>query len=319
MIRNPSPLGIFLRRALRACLLGVSSVACNAHACDSSADDFNLEEVAPGVFVHQGRHVGIDDATRGDSANIGFVVGKDCVAVIDTGGSLATGQALRAQIKSRTHTPICFVINTHAHFDHVLGNAAFVGDHPQFVGHANLAAVLAASREYFLERFGVELQGAPAPQIIAPDLAVVADQALDLGARSLRLVAHPVAHSTADLTVLDLATSTLWAGDLLFVERLPVLDGQLKGWQDWMDKAAGETYAQVIPGHGPRVVHWPSALGAQQRYLTSLSATVATALQKGTFLEEVMAAGVHADLDEWQVPGAHARNLSKVYREMEWQ
>ena len=209
-------------------MLGVFSVACNEHACDSSADDFNLEEVAPGVFVHQGRHVGIDDATRGDSANIGFVVGKDCVAVIDTGGSLATGQALRAQIKSRTHTPICFVINTHAHFDHVLGNAAFVGDHPQFVGHANLAAVLAASREYFLERFGVELQGAPAPQIIAPDLAVVADQALDLGARSLRLVAHPVAHSTADLTVLDRIKTSTAFGYNIFATNSPYWEERIR-------------------------------------------------------------------------------------------
>lgn len=256
---------------------------------------------------------------RGDSANIGFVVGKTCVAVIDTGGSLATGRALRARIKSHTHLPICFVINTHAHFDHVLGNAAFGADQPQFVGHANLAGVMAASREYFLERFGPELQGASEPEIILPTLPVAADQEIDLGDRRLRLVAHPAAHSTADLTVLDLETNTLWTGDLLFVERLPVLDGNLKGWQGWMLEVAGENYAHVVPGHGPRVVVWPAALAAQQRYLASLEATVANALQKGDFLEDVMAASVHADLREWQVPAPHQRNLSKAYRELEWQ
>lgn len=291
----------------------------NACVADQNTSEFNLEEVAPGVFVHQGQHVGIDHAARGDSANIGFVVGQRCVAVIDSGGSLQTGHALREAIGLHTDKPICFVINTHAHFDHVLGNAAFAGDKPQFVGHANLAAVLAASRDYFLERFEPELTGAPAPQIIEPTMMLEAITDLDLGQRKLHLVAHEVAHSTADLTVLDLETSTLWAGDLLFSERLPVLDGNLKGWQRWMQRTAQESFARVIPGHGPRVVHWPEGLVAQQRYLDSLVATVVHALEAGEFLEDVLAAGAATQLGAWSVPAAHQRNLSRAYREFEWE
>ncbi len=291
----------------------------NAGASEPGDRTFNLEEVAPGVFVHQGRQVGINHAARGDSANIGFVVGNSCVAVIDAGGSFATGRALRARIKTQTPTPICFVINTHAHFDHLLGNAAFLVDRPKFVGHANLTAVIAASREYFLDRFAKELAGAPAPHIIAPNLQVAEGEelVLDLGARQLRLVAHPLAHSPADLTVLDVSTNILWAGDLLFVERLPVLDGSLKGWQHWMQQAAPVPYARVIPGHGP-LSGWPDAVIPQQRYLDTLQATVTQALKDGDFLEDVVA-GAHAAPPDWQVPGAHARNLSKAYRELEWQ
>src|SRR5690606_2088553 len=106
---------------------------------------FSLSEVAPGVFVHPGRHAGIEDPARGDSANVGFVVGERCVAVIDTGGSVATGRALAAAIAAQTTTPICYVINTHAHFDHVLGNAAFAAPGVEFVGHAALGDALAAS------------------------------------------------------------------------------------------------------------------------------------------------------------------------------
>ncbi len=305
----------------RAYLCGLFCAAFNAHAAASNDPNFNLAEVAPGVFVHQGRQVGIDDPARGDSANIGFVIGHTCVAVIDAGGSVATGQALRTKIKAHTQTPICFVINTHAHFDHVLGNAVFLVDKPRFVGHANLAAVMGASRQYFLERFKTELAGAPAPQLVEPTLQVKEGQelVLDLGARRLRLVAHPLAHSPADLTVLDLATNTLWTGDLLFVERLPVLDGSLQGWQHWMQQAARVGYARVIPGHGPRVVGWPDALVAQRRYLHALQATVTRALKNGDFLEDVMAAGETATPKNWLVPGAHVRNLSKAYREREWQ
>ncbi len=54
-----------------------------------------VQEIAPGNFVHRGHD---DVATRengGNIANIGFIVGTRCVAVIDTGGTLDEGRALR--------------------------------------------------------------------------------------------------------------------------------------------------------------------------------------------------------------------------------
>src|SRR5450631_4256021 len=57
---------------------------------------FNLSRPAPGVFLHTGRQLALDVPGHDDIANIGFVVGEKCVAVIDTGGSVGIGRALRA-------------------------------------------------------------------------------------------------------------------------------------------------------------------------------------------------------------------------------
>src|SRR5437764_213059 len=75
-------------------------------------------------------------------ANVGFVIGSRCVAVIDTGGTYAVGRALHDALRKVTALPVCYVVNTHAHPDHVFGNAAFVADRPEFVGHARLADAL---------------------------------------------------------------------------------------------------------------------------------------------------------------------------------
>ena len=270
------------------------------------------------MFVHHGSHVGIDDPGRGDIANIGFVIGQRCVAVIDTGGSRATGEGLRAAITAATPLPVCYVINTHAHFDHVLGNAAFTADKPVFVGHANLGAAIGASREYFADRFATELAG-PATDIIAPDLAVEDTRELELGARTLLLTAVGEAHTSADLTVYDRSSETLWSGDLVFMERLPVLDGSVRGWLAWIAAKAAVPIARVVPGHGPVAAPWPAALEAERGYLTQLLADARAAVRDGRFLEDVTAEAQAHPPGGWVLTEPHARNLGKAFREVEWE
>lgn len=277
-----------------------------------------VSEVAPGVFVHQGRHVGLDDPGRGDSANIGFVVGARCVAVIDSGGSRATGTALKAAIAARTPLPVCYVINTHAHFDHVLGNAAFVAEGVQFVGHANLTAALEASRDYFAERFAAELDG-PASTIVTPGISVDDTLELDLGARSLRLDAVAEAHTAADLTVYDGQTRTLWSGDLVSIERLPVLDGSVRGWLAWLDASTTLPVTRVVPGHGPVAAPWPGALDALRAYLAELLGAARAAVRDGQFLEDVASEARAHPPGGWLLSEPHARNASKAFREVEWE
>ena len=106
---------------------GLTMVLCWAIAMNGfgGGGDMAFEEIAPNVFVHLGPHVEATPANQGATANVAFIIGSRCVAVIDTGGSFAEGTAMHAAIRKRTALPICFVVNTHVHPDHVFGNAAF--------------------------------------------------------------------------------------------------------------------------------------------------------------------------------------------------
>ena len=72
---------------------------------------FNIKQVAQGIYVHQGL-IELPDVHNHDAiANIGFMVGEKCVAVIDSGGSPAQGRQLKKTIQKITSVPICYVIN----------------------------------------------------------------------------------------------------------------------------------------------------------------------------------------------------------------
>jgi quinoprotein relay system zinc metallohydrolase 2 len=313
----PATLPEFRRRRLCAAVL--CALAWTPAARPQNA--LPIRQVAPGVFVHLGQQLALDAPGHDDIANIGFIVGSRCVAVIDTGGSVRIGRALRAALRRRTRLPICYVINTHVHVDHVLGNAAFVADGPSFIGHRALAASMARSRDFFLQHYAADLDQPPsAAQIIGPDRVVEQTLELDLGDRPLSLRAWPTAHTDCDLTVLDVRSGTLWTGDLLFRDRLPALDGSAEGWLAVIDQLAGLQVRRAVPGHGPVTADLPTALDAERGYLRALVDGVREELAHGASMQEAIAHVAAAQKSKWLLwDSTHAHNVAVVYQQLEWE
>jgi quinoprotein relay system zinc metallohydrolase 2 len=291
-------------------------------ASSSRADPpLAITEVAAGVFVHQGMHEEASPANHDAIANVGFVVGDDAVAVIDPGGSAKEGRDLRAAIRARTERPIRYVILTHVHPDHIFGAAAFLGDHPDFVGHAKLPGALAQRGGYYLRRLYEALgDGAEGSKIVTPAALVSTRLELDLGGRRLVLRAHGPAHTDNDLTILDDKTRTLWLSDLLFVDRLPVVDGRLVGWLDELGQLTAIAADRAVPGHGPAAVPWPAAAEPERRYLETLLRETRAVIKAGTTIAGAASQVGQSERGRWLLfDEFHPRNVTASYKELEWE
>src|SRR5215216_6892042 len=136
-----------------AWILAALAMLATATASRAQQQQLPVSSIADGVFAYNGQTAQMTRENGGAIANVGFIVGEDAVAVIDTGGSLREGRQLMAAIRARTDKPIRYIINTHGHPDHVFGNGAFVQDGTTFVGHANLPRALATCGQFYLDAF----------------------------------------------------------------------------------------------------------------------------------------------------------------------
>jgi quinoprotein relay system zinc metallohydrolase 2 len=286
-----------------------------------AGEALNMTEVAPGVYVHQGVHELPDNRNHGEIANIGFIVGERCVAVIDSGGSPRQGAALKAAIGASTTVPVCYVINTHVHPDHIYGNIAFKQPGVSFIGHHKLAQAMATRGPYYLEKAKRDLGiGLKEEDFVFPDQAVQSTLELDLGGRRLTLTAHPTAHTDNDLSVFDDRTQTLWLADLLVIGHLPVVDGSLNGWIKVLEQLRTVKAQRAIPGHGPVTADWPEAMEAQMRYLQMLRSEIREFLKQGRTMEQALASVGQSARNDWQLfDEFHKRNVSTAFAELEWE
>jgi len=304
----------------RVCLIALF-LWCLVPPAVASAAPLPMVQIAPGVYVHGGAQ---EDASAGNDdaiANVGFIVGDAAVMVIDPGGSAVEGEALRQAVKAATDRPIRYVVLTHVHPDHIFGAVAFKPDHPDFIGHVKLPGALAQRGDYYVRTLHRALgDRADGSEVVMPTRLVEKTLDLDLGDRVVEIEAHGPAHTDNDLTLLDRRTKTLWASDLLFVDRIPVIDGSAVGWVRELDALEKVPAERAVPGHGPVSVAWPAAAEPEMRYLKAVIAGTRAAIKEGIDIGEAWRHVAVEERGRWLLfDDYHPRNVTAAYKELEWE
>ncbi|MBF0137359.1 MAG: MBL fold metallo-hydrolase [Magnetococcus sp. DMHC-1] len=202
-------------------------------------------------------YVGVKDASAAHSfaANAGIVIGRDGVLVIDTLISAREGERFLADIRAVTDKPIKYVINTHTHLDHALGNCVFAKLGAVVISHEADQAMLATRGADILKNagtYGLKPEDMLGTEIVVPTLAFSNQMTIDLGGEQVRLLRTLPSHTAGSLVVHLPAEKLLFSGDILFTDFHPFMgDGDLEGWSKTLDSLQAMEIDNIVPGHGP--------------------------------------------------------------------
>jgi quinoprotein relay system zinc metallohydrolase 2 len=209
---------------------------------------------------------------------------------------------------------------SHVHPDHVFGAGAFSADHPIYVGHAGLPRALSLRWEYYRTRTEAILGKDTVGALVMPTMLVRDQAQIDLGGRALELTAHGIAHTDSDLTAFDRQTGTLIASDLLFVRRVPSLDGSLKGWLKELALLKSVAAKRAVPGHGPTSVEWPLGCRDLERYLGVLLRETRAAIARGQDIDAAVKTVGLSERGRWALfEDYNGHNVIQAFKELEWE
>ncbi|MGJ7529145.1 MBL fold metallo-hydrolase [Variovorax sp. GB1P17] len=285
------PVFLRCRQAAKALLLMVASLATvNALA----VPDIQPVNVAPDVYYVQGISALGSTENQNFISNAGFVVTRDSVVMIDALGSPAVAERVVAQIRKITPKPISHVILTHYHADHVYGLQVFKALGAQVIAHTLGKAYLNSDTARLrLEASRKDI----APWIDDKTRLVPADVWLDgpteMTIGGTRFVIQPAgpAHTPEDLAIYLPQQKVLFAGDIVFRNRIPYVGtADSRHWIASLDALLALDARTIVPGHGPASDEPKKDLQQTRDYLVFLRAAMKKAATDMTPFDEAYAA-----------------------------
>lgn len=232
--------------------------------------------------------------------NLTLIAGGAGLLVVDTHGSAAEGNRVVEDIRRLGIGEVTALINTHEHFDHTFGNAAFraaYGGVPIYA-HETAAANtidsgIASQRAYRDEPGEHHREEVLATTIVPADQTFSSARVLDLGERPVELVYPGRGHSGGDVVVVIPEVNVLLVGDLVEQSGPPVFgsDSWPMDWPLSLDIVLSLTNSAttIVPGHGALVNR--DFVEEQRNQIGIVAETIRDLAARGVPLDAALATG----------------------------
>lgn len=212
-----------------------------------------LAKIADNVYAY----VDVKDASPSNSfgANAGVIVGTKGAIVVDTLITAKEAKRLLADLRAVTDKPVKYVIDTHSHPDHALGNCVFEDLGAAIVAHSETTREMRAAGEKLLQSakgFGLTETDLEGTRVAYPEISFRDGLRIDLGGQIVELLYIAPSHTGGSILVYLPDRKVLFAGDVLFTDFHPYMaDGNFEGWLKTLDAVMALDVEAIVPGHGP--------------------------------------------------------------------
>jgi len=226
---------------------------------------------------------------KGWNANSHFIVTDDGVLVFDTGSSELIGRAIITAIKTVTDKPVRWVVNSHSHADHWLGNAAFIDSGAEFISTKSSLTIMKKHGKEDVDAFYRMTEGATGTSRIKyPSVLLEQRIKRDFGGIDVEFIFSNDAHSPGDILMWLPKQKIIFGGDVLSSDRMPILTyhGNVPQLIETLHDVEKLNPTIVLPGHGkPTTV---KSISRDADILALVSALVKKGRDNGTSTDEIL-------------------------------
>jgi glyoxylase-like metal-dependent hydrolase (beta-lactamase superfamily II) len=189
---------------------------------------------------------------RGWNSNSAFVVTEEGVLLFDTGSSSEIGESIKKVIASVTTKPVRWIVNSHGHGDHWLGNVAFKDTVESIYASEQVASTIVADGQTWVDRFNRMTEGLTGNAVIVPPDSLVKDSTeMRFGDTAALLFLSGNSHSPGDLLLWLPEEKVLLTGDVVYSDRMPsTMNANVKQWINLLGELGAMQPKVVVPGHG---------------------------------------------------------------------
>jgi glyoxylase-like metal-dependent hydrolase (beta-lactamase superfamily II) len=257
----------------------------------------------------------------GNNATFGVVVTNDGVVLIDTGGSWQGAKELHATIREITDQPVRIVINSGGQDHRWIGN-----DYWQQQGATVFSSTAAIADQK--DRNSVQMTGLSVllgdklhgTQPAFADIAFDTEYRFELGGVSFELFHTGQAHTPGDAFVWVPSASTIFTGDIVYVERILGIGEQSnsRSWVEVFEAVAALKPTHIVPGHGD-ATSLEKATADTYDYLVNLRTQMGKFIDGGGDIIDSINVDQAAFSYLENYEGLAKRNAQQVYSEMEWE
>ncbi len=305
---------------LRDRLIGIFLLVTCLAMGDAFALTLTPVKVAPDVYAFIGDTGGRTYDNYGMNANTGFIVTTGGVVVVDSGAGYLAAQAMHRAIRKVTRQPVKYVVNTGGQDHRWLGNGYFREQGAEIIAARPARADMEQRSGAQLEALRVDLkERLNETRPVYPDRLFEQSEILRLGGTEIHLLFFFGAHTPGDSVVWLPNQRVLFAGDLVYVDRLlgvlPVSNS--RKWLASFEAMEKLKPAKIVPGHG-KLCDLELARRDTRDYLRLLRGHMQKALDGGADLQTAIDSLDQKDFARLQnYETLKGGNASRVYLEIE--
>ena len=287
---------VSIRKAIAgiAMLAGLLLTAAPAAAQQTATPEVVVKQIAPDLYF-------LFDF---DGSNCVFLVTDDGVLLIDTRTHPREGRDLLERIRKVTDKPVKWVINSHFHGDHHMGNIVFREAGATFVAQEETARIMARVQPKEMARRveGFAKRGLDPAEVklVLPDVTFSDRMTIRLGGREVRLFYLGPGQQAGDTFVAFPHARALFTPGAFAKHSMPnmLFTPSVESWIKLLDEVAAMDVDTILPAHGD------VANRADAKELAAMLAdeyaTVKDAVNRGVALDEAIATLTFPQYKDWR-------------------